>query len=233
MRWEEKVYALCSVTNVLHFPEKLCKYLCERTQNFANERISLRENAKVLLVNVKVLRVHAISLLEKAKVFKCCKTSCKCFAFLWETLFALKMFAFSWERTKLCVRSQKNFEGTRRFCVWTQISLRECKREGSNANIFVRECKSCKISYKCFAFSWETTQKFCERTHSFSSECKSKTQNICKSIEIYIFLPSHVFFPPLCPIKGSVEIGTILPTFYNLTYIPETGTILLMTQKLI
>ncbi len=99
---------------------------------------------------------------------------------------------------KLCVLSQN-------FCVLSQRYLRSLAKL-KKKKIFTRERKSFARERK---YLCERTQKFCEGTQSFSRERKSFARER-KTFEKYFFLPPWIFsthsdfFPPQCPLKGSV-----------------------------
>ncbi len=99
---------------------------------------------------------------------------------------------------KLCVLSQN-------FCVLSQRYLRSLAKL-KKKKIFTRESKSFARERK---YLCERTQKFCERTQSFSRERKSFARER-KTFEKYFFLTPWIFsthsdfFPPQCPLKGSV-----------------------------
>ncbi len=100
---------------------------------------------------------------------------------------------------KLCVLLQN-------FCVLSQRYLRSLAKL-KKKKIFTRESKSFARERK---YLCERTQKFCERTQSFSRERKSFARER-KTFEKYFFLTPWIFsthsdfFPPQCPLKGSVD----------------------------
>ncbi len=104
--------------------------------------------------------------------------------------FSRKTFAFS--RKDICVPSQRYLRSLAKLLL-------------SLVNIYFFLSFARERKYLC-----ERTQKFCERTQSFSRERKSFARER-KTFEKYFFLPPWIFsthsdfFPPQCPLKGSVE----------------------------
>ncbi len=129
--------------------------------------------------------------------FKCFAFSRKTFAFPRETLRSLaklKKKKYLREKAKVLRGNAKFLEGKQKFCERTQSFSRERKS-------FARERKVSRGNAKVC----ERTQKFCERT-----------QNIWK-----IFFPPTLncsthsdFFPPQCPLKGSVPLQLMITLLY-------------------
>ncbi len=123
--------------------------------------------------------------------------------------------------TASCKVNRKSLSELNWFCDRTQISLREnAKVSRGNAKFlegtqsFSRERKVSRGNAKVL----RGNAKFLERTQSFSRERKVSRENKSfsrerKTFEKYFFLPPWIFsthpkfFPPPCPVKGSVTKG--------------------------